>query len=252
MLDPVHRFYLPPDSGDGPVLTLTDREAHHASRVLRLRRGDEATVLDGQGTVRDCVITEVARDTVHLEVRVRRMVPAPASSIVLLQAVPKGRLIETIIQKAVELGARRVVPLLTERVVSDLEEKAEAKALQWRLAAIEAIKQCGAPWLPAVDVPVSLPAFLSRGEMFDLSLVASLQPGSRHPRECFDAFRREEDRAPRSVAVWVGPEGDFTKDEVTSIERAGAVPITLGQLVLRCDTAALYCLSLVNYELSVR
>ena len=246
----MHRFYLPPDSGDGPVLTLTDREAYHASRVLRLRRGDEATVMDGQGTVRECVVAEVSRDTVRLQVRESRLVPAPSCSVVLLQAVPKGRLIETIIQKAVEIGVRRVVPLLTERVVSDLEEKAEAKALQWRQSAVEAIKQCGAPWLPSVDAPVSLPAFLSRGEMFDLSLVASLQPGSRHPREWFDAFRREQDRAPRSVAVWVGPEGDFTKDEVTSIERAGALPITLGQLVLRCDTAALYCLSLVNYELS--
>ena len=246
----MHRFYLPPCSNDGPFLTLTDREAHHASRVLRLRRGDAATVLDGQGTVKECVVAEVARDTVRLEVRACRMVPAPACSVVLLQAVPKGRLIETIIQKAVELGARRVVPLVTERVVSDLGEKAEAKALQWRLAAVEAIKQCGAPWLPTVDLPVSLPAFLSRGERFDLSLVASLQPGSRHPREWFDAFRREHDRTPRSVAVWVGPEGDFTKDEVTSIERVGALPITLGPLVLRCDTAALYCLSLVNYELS--
>ena len=246
----MHRFYLPPDSGDGPVLTLSDREAYHASRVLRLRRGDEATVMDGQGTVRECVVAEVSRDTVRLQVRESRLVPAPSCSVVLLQAVPKGRLIETIIQKAVEIGVRRVVPLLTERVVSDLEEKAEAKALQWRQSAVEAIKQCGAPWLPSVDAPVSLPAFLSRGEMFDLSLVASLQPGSRHPREWFDAFRREQDRAPRSVAVWVGPEGDFTKDEVTSIERAGALPITLGQLVLRCDTAALYCLSLVNYELS--
>ena len=244
----MHRFYLPPDSGDGPVLTLTDREAHHASRVLRLRRGDQATVLDGQGTVRECVVAEVARDTVRLEVRERRLVPAPACSIVLLQAVPKGRLIETIIQKAVELGARRVVPLLTDRVVSDLEEKAGAKALQWRQSAVEAIKQCGAPWLPVVDAPVPLPAFLSRGEMFDLSLVASLQPGSRHPRAWFDAFRREQVRAPRSVAVWVGPEGDFTNDEVTSIERAGALPITLGPLVLRCDTAAMYCLSVVNYE----
>ena len=246
----MHRFYLPPDSGDGPVLTLTDREAHHASRVLRLRRGDEATVLDGQGTVKECVVAEVARDTVRLEVRECRMVPAPACAVVLLQAVPKGRLIESIIQKAVELGVRRVVPLLTERVVSDLEEKAGAKALQWRLTAVEAIKQCGAPWLPTVDAPVLLPAFLSRGEMFDLSLVASLQPGSRHPREWFYAFRREQDRAPRAVAVWVGPEGDFTKDEVTSIERSGALPITLGPLVLRCDTAAQYCLSLVSYELS--
>ena len=244
----MHRFYHPPDSGDGPVLTLTDREAHHASRVLRLRRGDKATVLDGQGTVRECVVAEVARDTVRLEVRERRLVPAPACSIVLLQAVPKGRLIETIIQKAVELGARHVVPLLTDRVVSDLEEKAGAKALQWRQSAVEAIKQCGAPWLPVVDAPVPLAAFLSRGEMFDLSLVASLQPGSRHPRAWFDAFRREQVRAPRSVAVWVGPEGDFTNDEVMSIERAGALPITLGPLVLRCDTAAMYCLSVVNYE----
>ena len=148
------------------------------------------------------------------------------------------------------LDARVVQDLLTERVVSDLEDKADARALHWRQVAIEAIKQCGAAWLPAVDAPLSLDAFLGRKEAFELSLVASLQPGSRHAREWFEQFHGEHARAPHSVAVWVGPEGDFTKEEVLSIERAGARPITLGPLVLRCDTAALYCLSIAGHELS--
>jgi 16S rRNA (uracil1498-N3)-methyltransferase len=82
-----------------------------------------------------------------------------------------------------------------------------------------------------------------------LPLIASLQPGSRHPREHFDPFRRGHGRLPASVCVWVGPEGDFTPEEVAAITKSGALPITLGPLVLRVDTAAVYCLSVLSYEL---
>lgn len=230
------------------MVDLTEREAHHASRVLRLRRGDTVTLLDGQGTVMEGVIESAVRDKVAVSIGQRRPVPAPQCAITLFQAVPKGRLIETIIQKAVELGVSRIVPLLTERVVSDLEQKAGAKAEQWRQVAIEAIKQCGAPWLPVVEAPVVLEALLRRNSSPDISLIASLLPGSRHAREWISQYRQEHQREPRSVGVWVGPEGDFTREEVMAIERTGARPITLGPLVLRCDTAALYCLSFLNYE----
>jgi 16S rRNA (uracil1498-N3)-methyltransferase len=91
--------------------------------------------------------------------------------------------------------------------------------------------------------------FLLRAEIFDLSLIASLQGDARHPRERFDSFRSDRKRSPGSLCVWVGPEGDFTPAEINSIRAAGALPITLGPLVLRSETAAIYCLSFINYEL---
>jgi 16S rRNA (uracil1498-N3)-methyltransferase len=157
---------------------------------------------------------------------------------------------DLIVQKATELGVHRIVPLLSERVVTQLDHEAGAsRAEKWRGTAVEAIKQCGSAWLPDVESPMSPQAFLARGERFELLLIASLQPDAPHPRARFDAFREEQGRRPRTIGVWVGPEGDFTPAEINLACAAGALPITLGPRVLRCDTAAVYCLSVVNYEL---
>jgi 16S rRNA (uracil1498-N3)-methyltransferase len=247
----MHRFYLPPgDCGQRP-LRLTGAEAHHASRVLRLQRGDPATILDGQGGEFRGAISDVRRDAVEVEIREEIRHSPPACRISLLQAVPKARLIELIIQKATELGAQRIVPLLTERTASHLDAiSAEQKRVKWQGTAVEAIKQCGAPWLPLVEKPTGLKAWLGRNEFFELPLIASLQPGSRHAREYVDAFRARNGSLPRTACAWVGPEGDFTADEVEAVRRQGALPISLGPLVLRCDTAAVYCLSILNHELN--
>ena len=84
----------------------------------------------------------------------------------------------------------------------------------------------------------------------NLALVGSLQTERRHPRECFQEFETKHGRLPRSAGVWIGPEGDFTLDELKAIQAGGALPITLGNLTLRVETAAIYCLSILNYELS--
>jgi 16S rRNA (uracil1498-N3)-methyltransferase len=246
----MHRFHLPPKEISGSPLTLAGREAHHALRVLRLRRGDRVAILDGAGTEYLADIRDFDRDKLQLEIAEKRLTPRPSCPITLLQAVPKGKLIESIIQKATELGVARIVPLLAERVTTHLNgADAARKAEKLQQVAIEAIKQCGATWLPKVEPPISLLAFLARKETFELPLIASLQPGSRHAREYFDGFHQTHGRLPRSICIWVGPEGDFTPDEVAAVIAAGAQPITLGPLVLRVETAAVYCLSILNYEL---
>ncbi len=245
----MHRFYLPPDECQGSALTLTGREAHHGLRVLRLRKGERVTVLNGVGRVFDCEVTSLNRDTIGLDVQETKDAPAPPCEITLVQAIPKGKLLDSIIQKATELGVSRVVPLLSERVITQIDgDNSDTKTTHWHTVAIEAIKQCGSPWLPRIEPAVSLAELLARKEAFDLVLIASLQPGSRHPRVWFDQFRQRERREPKSACVWVGPEGDFTEGEVAAVMAAGAAPITLGPLVLRCETAATYCLSVINYE----
>lgn len=247
----MHRFYLPDATGQPGTLSLQGSEAHHALNVLRIRTGEQVTVLDGKGREYLCEVKKSSRQTLELSIVQTKQHPPPPCRITLLQAVPKGKLIETIIQKATELGAARVVPLLTERVILHVDEKdARKKAEKWQAAAVEAIKQCGAPYLPEVLGPTRLSDFLARKEYFDLPLVGSLQPGSKHPREYFERFRAEHKRQPQSACLWIGPEGDFGPEEYRAIESSGALPITLGPLVLRTDTAASYCLSILNYELS--
>ncbi len=246
----MHRFYLSPELCRADALSLTGREAHHAVQVLRVRTGEPVTVLDGAGLELLCEVTRQFRDTLELRVQ-KRIAAAPLPCVItLLQAVPKGKIFESIIQKATELGVTRLVPILSERVVTQLDhEGAEAKAEKWQQIAVEAIKQCGSPWLPRVEVPITLEKFLSRHESFDLPLIGCLEAGSRHPREWFQKFLHEQKQLPRSVCIWIGPEGDFTAAEYCLIKASGAWPMTLGRLVLRVETAATYALSVVNYEL---
>src|SRR5437899_9091749 len=156
----MHRFYLPPAEARKSPLTLGRSEAHHALHVLRLRQGDRATVLDGAGGEYLCLVQTAKKDCVELSLLEKKEHPKPQWQITLLEAIPKGKLIETIIQKATELGVSRVVPLLSERVVVKLDEKeAQKKAAAWQAVAIEAIKQCGAPFLTQIWAPLSITDF---------------------------------------------------------------------------------------------
>ena len=247
----MHRFYLPPERCAGNTLRLDGREAHHALHVLRLKYGELVAVLDGVGTEFLCTVENCSRDAVMLSVSLKNFAPPPPCSITLLQAIPRGKIIESIIQKSVELGARRIAPILSARVVTQLDDgDAAKKRNKWQQVAIEAIKQCGAPWLPKVEAPATIEQFLARKETFDLSLVGSLQMERRHPHAYLSAFQAKHKRHPQSVGVWIGPEGDFSPEELDAIQTAGALPISLGRLVLRVETAAVYCLSFLNYELN--
>jgi 16S rRNA (uracil1498-N3)-methyltransferase len=246
----MHRFFIAPGESQGRTLALTGREAHHAIHVLRLRTGDRIQLLNGQGQTFDCQIAELAKDRVGLAVLDARSAPAPPFRITLAQAIPKGKLFEEIVQKATELGAFQIVPLITERVVGKFDSRdREHKLEKWRLVAVEAIKQCGSPWLPRIEPPCTIQQFLSFQSTIELPLLGSLGEKRRHPRACFQEFSRQHGKLPATVSVAIGPEGDFTPGERVELESAGALPITLGPLVLRTDTAAMYCLSMINYEL---
>ncbi|HKI68784.1 MAG TPA: RsmE family RNA methyltransferase, partial [Verrucomicrobiae bacterium] len=243
-------------------LVLTAGEAHHALHVLRIKEGEPVTVLDGAGRILSCEVETCSRDELALAVKENTRVPPLPCQITLLQAVPRGKIIESIIQKAVELGASRIMPLLTERVATRLDKNsATEKRDKWQLVAIEAIKQCGSPWLPKIETPVTIETFLAsqpaagiqpaaRSQQFELSLVGSLQTDRRHPKEILAQFQKQNGHSPKTVGVWIGPEGDFTSDELKMIIQSGAAPISLGRLTLRVETAAIYCLSVLNYELN--
>jgi len=246
----MHRFYLPSELCRSDVIQLPENEAHHAARVLRLEAGERVTVLDGAGHVIDCEVREVTKRNVSLAALKKTFCPPLPCQITLIQAMPKPKAMDYIVQKATELGAVRIVPLLTERVVTQLNERdAEDKAAKLQPVAIEAIKQCGSPWLTKIEPPVSLKNFLTRREQFELPLIASLQSGSQHPREFIQRFHNTQKRLPKTACLWIGPEGDFTSAEMELILGSGALPVTLGSLVLRSDTAAIYGLSVMNYEL---
>lgn len=218
-------------------------------RVLRVRQGEEITLLDGAGQVTLCRVLEASK-RLRLEIISQEFVKPIPYSVTLVQALPKGKIFETILQKASELGAKEIVPLLSERVIARFEDEDIAeKLVRWKQVTTEAIKQCGTPWLPVIKPPISLSDYLRQQNRFDLSLVGSLHPGAQHPGVFFAEYKQQHGKKPDSVSLWVGPEGDFTPGEINQIVSAGAKPVTLGRFVLRSETAAVYCLSVCNYEL---
>lgn len=249
----MHRFYLPPSACVGAEWTLSEPDTHHAVHVLRLSPGDSVVVLNGEGGEWRCELIECSKRLARVKPGAQTKHAQLPTRVTLIQAVTKGKTMDLIIQKATELGAHRIVPVLSDRSVPTLDEAAgEDKTVKWNHIAVESMKQCGSPWLPKIELPQSVQAFLQKGERFECSLVASLAPDSRHPKSIFDTFRQERGRNPVSVAVWVGPEGDFTPAELSAIGSAGFLPITLGPLVLRSETAAIYCLSVIAFECTSR
>ncbi len=247
----MHRFYLPPNQCRDAQIQLSERDSKHAVKVLRLREQDRFSVLDGEGQDLHCQVESIDRHTVQGRVLSANKVPELNYHLTLIQAVTKAKSMDLIIQKATELGCRTIVPILSERsVVQCDEEDASSKQEKWQTLAIEAIKQCGQAWLPKIEKPTTLDAYLAgRAANPDcLPLVASLQPGAVHPRQHIECYRSEKGE-PSHVHVWIGPEGDFTPAEINTIKGSGALPITLGPLILRSDTAAVYTLSFLNYEL---
>ena len=236
----MHRFYVP----NFQAPELLGAEAHHCRHVLRLQAGHSLNIFDGRGQAAHCVISEITKHAVRLKILAQTRVPALRCRITLAQAVTKKSM-ELIVQKATELGVAEIVPLMSERTVVRLDAEAP-KLDRWREIALESCKQCGNDWLPTITPPRSALEFLSAAGPFDLQLIASLQPGAQPLPACLP------ERPPKSVLILIGPEGDFTPAEIAAAQTAGCRPLTLGSLVLRAETAALYTLSILHYELQVR
>jgi 16S rRNA (uracil1498-N3)-methyltransferase len=244
------RFYIAPHAWNPDKLALDHGETHHALDVLRMKAGDRATLFNGHGAEATVEIASVDKGKIALKrISVSKSEPI-GCQIVLGQAIPKGKNMDLIVEKATELGAAGIVPLLSERtVVKCGEGEALAKREKWQRVAIEAAKQCGQNWLPTVFKPQTPKDFFQSGEKFDLMLIASLQPDSRRVKEVLAEAGVIQKKKSARVLVLVGPEGDFTPAEVNLAKNAGCRPVTLGPIILRSETAAIYCLSVLSHEL---
>lgn len=168
---------------------------------------------------------------------------------------------DLIVQKAVEIGAAEIAPLISERTIVDLDPKEAAqKQSKWQQIAIEAAKQCGQNWLSNIARPKKLKDFFADFSSLatnvsparthsSLFLIGSLQPDARHLKEVIRNYQGEHQQLPNNVLMLIGPEGDFTPAELGLAKSHGCQPISLGPIILRVETAAIYCLSVLSYEL---
>ena len=247
-----HRFYIAPADWNAESLELSGDEFHHCKDVMRCREGERVVVFNGQGTEADLEIVSMEGGSASLKIWTTSQTSRPGAALTLGQAVPKGKNMDLIVQKATELGASTIVPLLSERTVVKLDaDEAAKKREKWQRVAIEACKQCGQNWLPEVALPVSVESFLGKtgphARPGELRLVAALTEDARSLREML--ADREDEASLEAATVLIGPEGDFTPAEMATALGNGFQPLTLGPIVLRSETAAIYALSVLGYEL---
>lgn len=239
----MYHFFVKPEQIAGKEARITGPDVNHIANVLRMKPGAEVMISDGSDWEYLCRIREITRDEVLLDVREEnRGVSELPVRITLYQGLPKSGKMELIIQKAVELGVSRVVPVETRRCVVRLDERrASSKVKHWRGIAESAAKQSGRLVIPEVSAPEKFSAALSEAEADDVRLI---------PYECAEGMERTREliasvRPGQKISVFIGPEGGFEEQEIAEAEAHGFTPLTLGKRILRTETAGLVMLSLL-------
>ncbi len=237
------RFFVEPTAIADGRITISGDDARHIARSLRMAVGDGVTVCDGGGTEYSCRLLKIRDEQCDAEILSEAKSKAePKHRITLYMAYPKGDKLETVVQKAVELGAHRIVPFESERCIKrPAPEKAEKQTARLRRIADEAAKQCGRGVLPTVDTPIGFGAMLSEIKRHTLTLFCYEKESATTIR-----FAIENAADTSDIAVIVGAEGGFSEKEAEAIVREGAKCVTLGPRILRCETAPDYALSVIS------
>jgi 16S rRNA (uracil1498-N3)-methyltransferase len=247
---PDFRVFCQPATAEPTEITLSPDESHHLVIVNRAERGATVVAFNGRGTEWICELVGDRRNGAVLKVRFKQAVKPLPYEITLGQALPKGPGMDAIVRKATEIGTAHIVPLESERTQVHLDnDRSDKKTEKWQTAALEAAKQCGNAFLPEITAVQHATTFMEAARNFDLKLIASLQPGAKSLKTVLADYAAANGRPPRKVLWLIGPEGDFTPAEMSTSKSAGFEPVTLGPLVLRCETAAVYALSILSYEL---
>lgn len=245
----MHRFYIDKENLEHAEqsVQILGMDVNHIKNVLRLRCGDEITVSDGAGKDYLCRISDIENEKVVADILdVCDNFSELETEITLFQGYPKSDKLEMIIQKTVELGVTRIVPVLTKRTIVKLDDKkAQKKTERYQLIAEAAAKQSGRGMIPTVSMPVSFEEALKMAEGLEMNLI---------PYEAAEGIH-ESKRAIQSIkgkhtlGIFVGPEGGFSFEEVEKAKEIGARVITLGHRILRTETAGMAVMSIIMFEL---
>ena len=230
------------------TIAITGGDAHHLARVMRAQIGDVITVVDAAGQAAEMAVTELTRDAVHL--RMQRVLPAETEGreVILVQALLKGEKMDFVVQKAAELGAVCVCPIVTEHVVVRYDaKKAAVKAARWQKIADEAAKQCGRRTLMRVAPVVSLTELLRDSGDIGAADTATVFCYEQEERQSMRTVLRGTEA--RRVTLIVGAEGGFSPAEAAAVTAAGGQSVSLGHRILRAETASLTALAVTQYEL---
>lgn len=238
----MHRFFADKGAFSDGVARISGEDVAHITKVLRLKAGDSVVLCDGAETDYTCTISSMDKSEIILDID--SISPNEAESdvsITLYQGLPKSDKMDFIIQKCVELGVDRIVPVESARCVAKIKDD-DKKRQRWQRIAEEAAKQCGRGKIPQVSSAISFDKAIK--EEHDLKIM---------PYECEmqsnlnDALSNVT--TPCTLAIYIGPEGGFEQSEADKANDSGVKTVTLGKRILRCETAGLATVSAVMYAL---
>lgn len=244
----MYRFYVSADQLAEKEVFISGGDVNHIKNVLRLEVGDWIVACDGNGTDYVSRIQSICSDEVVASIeKVQPTGTELPVRITLFQGMPKKDKLEMIIQKAVELGACEIVPVMTKRTVVKLsEEKKINKRLErWQSIAYAAAKQCDRGIIPTVHKPVSYEEALAMADQLDYNVIPyELQTGMEEARKIVDQACKQ-----RSLGIFIGPEGGFEPEEVERAMTRNIHPMTLGKRILRTETAGMALLSILMFQM---
>lgn len=244
----MYQFFVEPSQIQGKRVVITGNDVNHIKNVLRMKIGEEIAVSNGtDGKEYRCGIEAFSEDSVICALRFVKEdgLELPAR-VTLFQGLPKADKMEFIVQKMVELGVYRIVPVATRRAVVKLDEKkAKAKAARWQAIAEAAAKQSKRRIVPEIGDVCTVKEALAQAASMDMKLIPyELSEGMARTRELI-----EKAEPGQEIAVFIGPEGGFEEEEVSMAKEAGFVPVTLGKRILRTETAGLTVMAWLMYRL---
>lgn len=238
----MHRFFLPQIFAE--EMKITGKDAHHICNVLRMQIGEKIQIATADSIVALMEITELNNDFVKIKLlEIINEVHEPNVKVTIAQALVKGEKMDYIIQKSIEIGANRIIPIIMNNCVVQLDaKKAEKKITRWNKIAEAAAKQCKRDIIPIVDKVSKFKDVLQEDE-FDLKIIAS---------ECERQISLKEvlrkNSEAKNILVIIGPEGGITAEELDLASKNNACAISLGKRILRAETASLVALVAIMYE----
>lgn len=238
------RIYCPAKNITTNKIIISDKkQLHHLVTVMRHKQGDGLFVFDGESKEYECAIDKLAKNNVELAILgVRKYAPAKGLHISLACAMPKKTKMDYIIEKATELGVEKIIPLKTERTIVELsQERLTHKLSRWQNIINEACEQSTRIRLPELSPVSSFKNAVREAKAHDLALIPHLGAGNKHIKDAVSGF------SGKSVIVFIGPEGDFTEREISLAKACGCVAVSLGENVLKVDTAAIAVVAFLRF-----
>lgn len=243
------RFFVDRSAVGGMTIKITDADDRkHMTKVLRLGVGDAVSISDSVQFEYTTEITEIGKD--HIEARIldkQRFAREPELKLTLFQGIPKQGKMETVIQKAVELGVWSIVPVFTDRSVVVDHGNFHKKTERWQKIADEAVKQCKRGIIPQIQRKMTFREMLDSLPAYDLILFPYENEEKRSIKDCLRDIREK----PETAAVIIGPEGGFSDSEAEALVKIGARSVSLGKTVLRTETAGMAAIAMTMYELEL-